>query len=122
MKKLVIGLFIIFVLSATSMAFDPEYMDHSTVKTADALIYTGVGYFYGIVCQTDGTNAVTFAVDDSIDGSGAKLHPDVICSTSSSNRTCVYGFSPPIPFATGLYVNITSTDATPDYTVYYRGK
>ena len=121
MKKLA-ALLIFLMIAVPALAFDPEYSDYSTVKTADALIFTGVGYFYGIVCQTDGTNSVTFAVDDSTDGSGSKIHPDVICTTSSSNRTCVYGFDPPIPFATGLYVNITSSDATPDYTVYYRGK
>jgi hypothetical protein len=105
-----------------SWAFDPVYMQNSAVKTADALIYTGAGYFYGVLCQTDGTNSVTFAIDDSTAGSGSKLHADVICTTSPTNRSCVFGFDPPIPFKTGLYVNITSSDATPDYTVFYRGR
>ena len=122
MKKLAALLTFLMISITPVMAFEPEYMDVSAVKTADALIYTGSGFFYGIVCTTDGTNSVTFAVDDSTDGTGDKLHADVICTTSASARTCVYGFTPAVPFVTGLYVNITSTDASPDYTVYYRGK
>ena len=124
MKKLA-ALLILLLLSVPVMAFEPEYMDVKNYEGAaaiDALVFTGAGYFYGIVCQTDGTNSVTFAVDDSIDGTGTPLHADIICTTSATARTCVYGFDPPIPFATGLYVNLTSTDATPDYSVFYRGK
>ena len=122
MKKLIIVLFALFFLATGATAFDPIYMQNSAVKTADALIDTGPGYFYGVVCQTDGTNSVTFAVDDSTAGTGDKLHPDIICTSSASNRTCVYGFDPPVPYSTGLYVNITSSDATPDFTVYFREK
>lgn len=121
MKKLLI-IILALLIPMTVCAFDPVYMQNSAVKTADALIDTGPGYFYGIVCQTDATNSVTFAVDDSTDGTGSKLHADVICTTSSTNRTCVYGFDPPVPYQLGLYVNITSSDATPDYTAFYREK
>ena len=122
-KKILALIAVFFVLAGPAMAFEPkEYAGYSSVKTADALIHTGAGYFYGIVCKTDGTNSVTFAVHDSTDTSGSKVHPDIICTTSSTNRVCVYGFDPAIPFNDGLYVNITSSDATPDYTVYYRGK
>ena len=122
MKKLSFIILSVFIASS-AFAFTPEdWAGYSTVKTADALIYTGPGFFYGIVCQTDGTNSVTFALHDSVDTSGAKLHPDIICTTSSTNRTCVYGFDPSIVFTAGLYVNITSSDATPDYVVYYRGQ
>ena len=124
MKKLA-ALLILLLLSVPVMAFEPEYMDVKNYEGAaaiDALVFTGSGYFYGIVCQTDGTNSVTFAVDDSTDGTGTPLHADIICTTSATARTCVYGFDPPIPFSTGLYVNLTSTDPTPDYSVFYRGK
>lgn len=121
MKKLIILLIVLLPLAA--WGFEPEeYAGYSAVKTADALIHTGPGFFYGVVCQTDGTNSVTFAVHDNTSAAGDKLHADVICTTSATNRTCVYGFNPSIPFTTGLYVNITSSDATPDYTVYYRGQ
>ena len=124
MKKIAALTIVLFMLSVTSLlSFEPEdWSGYSAVKTADALIHTGPGWFYGIVVATDGTNAVTFAVHDSLTAANDKIHPDIICQTSSTNRTCVYGFNPPIPFDTGLYVNITSTDASPDYIVYYRGK
>ena len=124
MKKLSALIFALFILVGSSVwAFQPrEWSGYSAVKTADSLIHTGAGYLYGIVCQTDATNSVTFAVHDSTDNSGSKLHPDVICTTSATNRMCVYGFDPPIPFNTGLYVDITSSDTTPDYVVYYRGQ
>jgi len=125
MKKLAALLIFLMISITPVMAFEPEYMDVKNYEgpaAIDALVFTGSGYFYGIVCQTDGTNSVTFAVDDSIDGTGTPLHADIICTTSATARTCVYGFDPPIPFSTGLYVNLTSTDATPDYSVFYRGK
>lgn len=107
-----------------TMGFTPkEYMGYSSTKTADSLIHTGPGWFYGFVCYTDGTNSVTFAVYDNTSKTGTPILPNFVCQTSSSNRVCVFGTGDiPIPFDTGLYIDITSSDATPDYVVFYRGK
>jgi len=113
----------ILIVSGSAWAFNPrEHMGYSATKTADALIHTGAGYFYGFVVKTDGTNAVTFAIHDALTATGTRIGPDFICSTSSTNRTCVFGTGLAVPFSTGLYINITSDDLTPDYTIFYRGQ
>lgn len=122
MKKLAIIIFMVFAASTVAAFEPPDWTQSSVVKTADALIITGSGFFYGVMCQTDGTNSVTFAVHDSVDNSGEQLMPSVICTTSSSNRMCAFGVSPAVGFTTGLYIDITSSDGTPDFTVYYRGQ
>ena len=118
--------FILSLIAAAilTMGFVPkEYMGHSATKTADALIHTGPGYFYGFVCKLDGTNSVTFQLYDNTSGTGTRIGPDFVCTTSSANRMCVFGTGDlPIGFNTGLYVDITSSDASPDYTIFYRGK
>lgn len=120
-KKILILISALFILCGTLWAFEPEeFMDFTTTLTADAAAVTGTGYLYGISCKTDGTNAVTFQIYDNTEASGTRIVQDYICSTSSTNRVCVFGWDPPIPFKTGVYVNITSTDASPDYVVYYR--
>jgi len=115
---------VLIVVSAALFGFIPgEWMGYSATKTADALIHTGAGYFYGFVVKTDGTNSVTLQIYDNTEGSGTRIGPDFICTTSSTNRMCVFGTGDlPIPFSTGLYVDITSSDTTPDYTVFYRGQ
>ena len=79
-KKIAAIIFAVLILLGSSLwAYDPEeWADYSTVKTADALIVTGQGWFYGIMCLTDGTNSVTFDVYDNTSGSGTKLFPSVI--------------------------------------------
>jgi hypothetical protein len=123
MKKLLASILTLFVLTGSAFAFTPDnWMGYSATKTADALIHTGAGWFYGFTCLTDGTNAVTFKVYDNTSGTGTRIGNDFICVTSSTNRTCVFGTGYAIPFDTGLYIDITSSDATPDYTIFYRGK
>jgi len=122
MKKLALILALLIV-TGPAWAFTPEdWMGYSATKTADALIHTGEGWFYGFMCKTDGTNAVTFQIHDNTSAAGTRIGPDIICQTSSTNRLCVFGTGPGVPFSTGLYINITSTDATPDYTIFYRSK
>ena len=123
MKKILLIVLFVFILASSPHAFEPpDWTDVSAVKTADALIFTGPGFFYGIMCQTDATNPVTFAVHDSVDNSGAQLMPSVICTTSATNRMCAFGVDPAVSFTTGLYVDITSSDGSPDFTVYFRGQ
>jgi hypothetical protein len=124
MKKLLASILTLFVLTGSAFAFTPnEWVGYSATKTADALIHTGEGWFYGFVCKTDATNAVTFKIYDSTAGSGTRVGPDFICVTSAANRMCVFDTGPGgIPFSTGLFIDITSTDASPDYTIFYRSK
>ena len=124
MKKLFLILALILVLLASSAwAFKPqEWMGYSATKTADALIHTGPGFFYGFTCLTDATNSVTFQIYDNTTNSGTRIGNDFICVTSSTNRTCVFGTGYGVPFTVGLYIDITSSDATPDYTIFYRGQ
>ena len=122
-KKIFILIAALLILSGTLWAFEPmEFMDFSSTQTGDAAVLTsGPGYFYGISCKTDGTNAVTFQLyDNASEASGTRIGHDYICSTSSTNRVCVFGWEPPIPFTNGIYVDVTSSDTTPDYVVYYR--
>lgn len=116
--------FILIAVAILTMGFTPnEYMGYSGTKTADTLIHTGPGWFYGFVVFTDGTNAVTLKIYDNTSAAGTRIGPDFYCSTSSDNRTCVFGTGDiPVPFNTGLYIDITSVDATPDYTIFYRGQ
>lgn len=121
MKRFVL-IILALLLAIPTMAFTPqEYMGYSAVKTADALIHTGQGYFYGIVVATDGSDAVTVETYDNTAGSGTELHPDTICTTSASDRLCALSFDPPVPYNTGLYIDIT-TSGSASYVVYYREK
>ena len=123
MKKITALTFALLILAGSALAFQPEeWMGYSATKTADALIHTGPGYFYGFTCLTDGTNSVTFKIYDNTSGTGTRIGNDFICVTSATNRTCVFGTGYAVPFNTGLYIDITSTDATPDYTIFYRGQ
>ena len=122
MKRLLI--LSLIAAAILTMGFTPkEYMGNSATKTTDSLIHTGPGWFYGFVCKLDGTNNVTFQLYDNTSGTGTRIGPDFLCTTSSTNRMCVFGTGDlPIPFNTGLYVDITSSDSSPDYTIFYRGK
>ena len=124
MKKfLILTVAALTLIGSSVWAFMPdEFAGYSATKTGDALIHTGTGFFYGFACLTDGTNSVTFDLYDNTEASGTKIAPSLICTTSSSNRVCVFGSDVPIVFNTGLYVDVTSSDTTPDYTIYYRGK
>jgi hypothetical protein len=124
MKAKITALILAFlIISVSAWAFDPgEHMGYSATKTIDALIHTGAGYFYGFVCKTDGTNTVTFQIYDGTDNGDTQIFPDFICQTSSTNRLCVFGTGIATPFTDGLFIDITSSDTTPDYTILYRGK
>jgi hypothetical protein len=117
---------IVILLSALSvLAFRPpsDYMQHGTVETGDALVLTGGGYYYGIMATLDGTNDVTFAVYDNTSATGTKFHGDIICTTTSDNRTCAFGFEPPLPAGTGIYVDVTvGGGGSVTFTTYYRAK
>ena len=123
MKRITALILAFLIIAGSAWAFTPhEFMGYSTTKTADALIHTGAGYFYGFVCKTDQTNAVTFQIYDGLTNAGTQFFPDFICQTSATNQVCVFSTGLAVPFSTGLFIDITSTDANPDYTILYRGK
>jgi len=126
MKRRLIAAIVAFLIVAAPaflIAFQPEdWMSYSATKTASAQIDAGAGYFYGIIVKTDATNSVTFQVFDSLTAAGTRIGPDYLCTTSSTNRMCAFGFDPPVSYNTGLYVKATSTDASPDFTVFYRSQ
>lgn len=101
--------------------FSPDHMEPSANKTADALIVTGEGFLYGIMVTTDATNSVTIKSYDNTSASGTKLHPDWVVTTGANERAKTLSFDPPVPYSTGLYIDIT-TAGTANYMTYTRNK
>jgi len=117
-KRLVV---LLAVLAVCLFGFRSEYMLMTAEKTADSAAVTGAGYFYGITVTTDGTNAVTMDVYDNTAASGTKLIQTVVFPTSAMARGGAIGWDPPLPFNTGVYVDVTvGGGGTVKYMVYYR--
>lgn len=120
MKRIIVSVGIALCLAMMGIvhAAPRELCDVSTQQTADATILTGGGYFHGIAVVTDGTNSVTVNVYDNTAGSGTKLIPDWVVTSSSANRAQTYSVYPPIRVTTGIYVDITTAGSV-KYMVYY---
>ena len=122
MKRLITIIAIMFLMAAPGVAAEQTYMIQSAAQTADAdALVTGEGYFHGVIIKTDGTNAVTvFAVYDSLTAAaGTKLlMPNVVVTTSATDRVQSFSFDPPVPFHTGLSVDITCA-GTISYMTYH---
>ncbi len=93
----------------------------ASVYSADQLVRTGRANLYGILVATDGTNAVTIDVYDSLSGSGTKVIPTIVIPTSATMRGTAINFENPVQIRTGIYVDVT-TSGTVGYTVYYNTK
>jgi hypothetical protein len=93
----------------------------SYVGDGDYAVVTGSkGIFYGIRVRTDGTNNVTINVyDNGLEASGTTLLPASIVISGTDG---VFGFpiflDPPVPFNSGLYVDV-DTAGTVSYQVLY---
>ena len=119
MKKLAYILVALFLLAVPVMA--ASWVQHSTEKTADALIDTGKGTFHGILVTTDGTNAVTVEIYDGlVAAGGTQLIATWEITTSSTNRGASLSMDPPVKYDTGLFIDITCS-GTVQYMVYYEG-
>jgi len=107
------------VLMLAGAAWAQDYVRSSGQKTADALIYTGQGYFSGVIVVSDSSDAITLDVYDGITATGTKLIPTSVITTSAIDR--IQAIKPPAPviFWTGLYVDITCA-GTAKYTVYFK--
>ena len=113
MKKILIALLIVLFATTAFAA-----MKNSGAKSADALIATGQGVFYGIIVSTDSTNAVTLDIYDNTSASGTKLIPTSTITTASDDRIQSITFENGVEFYKGIYVDITCA-GTVGYNVYY---
>ncbi len=97
-------------------------VETSNQLTANARIAEGPGVFYGISVITDGTNAVTVNIYDSVDGAVTKkLIPTWVVTTSASDRVQKWSEFPGIRYHVGIYVVISSS-GTHKYTAKYKPK
>jgi hypothetical protein len=116
MKKTICFIIVLMIIALTVSAGQSFI---STEKNADSLIVTGQGEVSGIIIQSDGVNNITMTVYDNTVTGGRKLTPEMIITTSASNRTHFIGFRKgECPFNKGIYVEITCVGAL-KYTVNY---
>ena len=121
-KKTLIALFLILLAAVNGHCFQPEdWQAAPSRQTDDATIHTGVGWLYGIWVETDGTNDVTVTIYDNTAASGTKIGNTFTVEASKRFRAIDFGNSTPVPFNTGLTVDVT-TAGTVEYTVFYRGQ
>lgn len=105
---------------ALTSAFMPsEYCQYATNIDA-ALIDTGAGFFYGIVVMTDGANPPTITVYANTAASGTKLMPTAVVPTSATDRWRIIPMPAPVPYSIGMYVDITISAGSMEYTTLYR--
>lgn len=121
MKKFFCLLAAILLIPVAAIGWTPpqSWMVPTAVLTADAAAYTGVGFIYGILAESDGTNDITVQLYDNTAASGTKLAPLWRIATTSDNRSHYISFDPPLRVGTGCYVDVT-TAGTVNYAVYYR--
>ncbi len=115
MKKILI-IFACLLIALCGFAADRIYSQVST-RTSSGLVASGTGILGGVVVATDGTNAVTLNIYDNTDGSGKKIIPSTVITSSASNR--VQAIAVDLQFNTGVYVTATSSGSF-EYTVYYK--
>lgn len=117
-RNLILGV-MMAVLLICSTAWAQTFVNSSGSQTASKLIYTGDGNLHKIVVSTDGTNAVTLDAYDETSATGTKLIPTWIVTSSSTDRTQTIGFSPPVRYSKGLYINVSvAGGGTTAYVVY----
>lgn len=91
-------------------------------KTDAAAIVGGVGWFYGAMVATDGTNAVNLNIFDyaSVSPTAAKLIPTTVITSSATDRVRL--IAPPggaVRYTAGISVSPSSA-GTYKYILYYR--
>jgi hypothetical protein len=123
MKKRILSVLLaVMLVTGAALASGPSsIVIQSTEQSADATVYTGGGWFYGIILTTDGTNSVTVDIYDNTAASGTKLIPTTVIPSSAAERSASIGFGSPVNFSNGIYVDIT-TSGTAGYMVYYYTK
>lgn len=117
---MVISFLFIAQVPGPAHGFMPAEFCQFTTDTGDALIDTGPGFFYGIVVMTDGTNPPTISIYANTAASGTKLMPTAVIPTSATDRWRIIPMPAPVPYSIGLYVDITISAGSMEYTVLYR--
>jgi hypothetical protein len=84
-------------------------------KTSSALIYTGKCDFYGTILFSDMANDATVTIYDNTSATGTVIQ-HLACAIENGTGYGVLPFR--VSCATGIYAEITGTNATA--TVYYR--
>lgn len=90
----------------------------SGLKTADALIATGVNRVNSVELFSDGTNACSVVLYDNTAGSGTVL-AKVTIGAASLKTTEQVVFMNPVRAENGIYADVTGTGA--GYIVHYGG-
>lgn len=118
MKKILCILALIFLIG-----WSPGITYNKTAElTADDAVMTGRGYLSSImVSGLDGTNACVFDLYDNTAGSSTMLAPSISVAGDIPAGYAHIVYNPPLYFATGLYVDIT-TSGTVAYMVYYKAE
>lgn len=121
-RHLVLIALLVLSLGVTTAFRPPDAMDKSPLYTADQLVLSGAGYFYGIVVHTDETNACLVKIYDNTSAAGtARILGDWDVETSATNTEASFGGDTPIIVNTGIYVDITCA-GTCTFQVLYRAK
>jgi len=118
MKKYILAILLMLLIPCGAMAFEDDFVLMTATATASGNAYTGAGYYYGCLVNTDGTNSVTLTVYDNTAESGtAFLLPPTVVTTSSSNYGTAISEDPPLPINTGITFTGTSSGS---YTITFR--
>jgi len=89
----------------------------SDLKSADAVIATGVNRINAVTLITDGTNAASVIVYDNASAASGKVLAKV--SAAGAQNTMHVIFENPVYAELGLYADVTGTGA--GYIVYFGG-
>ena len=82
------------------------YCESSGAQTASAVIKAAEGQLFGLLVQTDGTNAVTITVyDNPAAAAGKQLIPTLVIPTSATDRQRLIILPVPILAKLGIYVS-----------------
>lgn len=122
MRRVFLALIMVGLLVVPSFAFDPDpHIEMSAVKTADGTVFSGSGFLYGIIVNTDGTNDVTLnGLYDNTAASGTRLLPTDLV-VAGEVVTAAIDFNPPLVYNVGVTMDLT-TAGTTNIMFYYRAK
>ena len=79
----------------------------TSIKTADALVFTGQGKVYWVTASAAATGGAAQLNDSTDDGGTDKWSVVVAANTSQT-----HSFDPPMDFETGIYADIPGTNVT----------
>lgn len=117
MKKAFASIAIVILFAAAVFAAGFDSMLKATSsgeQTSDAAILSGVGAVTAVHLITDGSNAATLTVHDGTSNSDKKIG-EFKCN--GSDYYCGWLWTFPVMVGTGIYCDVTGTDAS--YIVEY---